>query len=498
MDSGILPAAPVVPVTALTGPHFASLRVASLEETRMVHHRLVLRAPIGFNVLLYHHPMEVYVAWGLHVTRHVYENRGPLQEWPPRLDDLSSGRLILSDTRPKESCPNTIMVVRPGSHIYDISFPPETFQIPIEKLFQFVVRHGKADATRSSGWRVDLSNAGQAFEEGMNSNGNSFLRPKTLCGEMVFLEDPDGPLVRAILGRLVDGVCRSGKLICREMKMPHCLNVQRYNEYALRLQQFLFGKSSFVESTTLQLLNLTKGDHGEEHVDILNDHRASYDGTMIKVMNFVDSTLQLYSLKIVCGFRKRLGDFYSVKMSKIERLLVNARTMLAEVDASYSRLVSHHRGYHHPTVMPTWANIEGLHFDDNSPWLSRRVTANISQDSIQILTGVARGVWLSPALTSIYNLSPQLGESGMVQLLLVMSWQNSFQHFWEVCRRINLRRQDGAQQQGYPIYEYYRIARELFHQPGKDKGQEMFGGEIPRFGPIGFDFKDVFGTDDAQ
>lgn len=86
----------------------------------------------------------------------------------------------------------------------------------------------------------------------------------------------------------------------------------------------------------------------------------------------------------------------------------------------------------------------------------------------------------------------------MVQLLLVMSWQNSFQHFWEVCRRINLRRQDGAQQQGYPIYEYYRIARELFHQPGKDKGQEMFGGEIPRFGPIGFDFKDAFGTDDAQ
>ena len=131
------------------------------------------------------------------------------------------------------------MVVRPGSHIYDISFPPETFQIPIEKLFQFVVRHGKADATRSSGWRVDLSNAGQAFEEGMNSNGNSFLWPKTLCGEMVFLEDPDGPLVRAILGRFVDGVCRSGKLICQEMKMPHCLNVQRYNKYALRLQRFL-------------------------------------------------------------------------------------------------------------------------------------------------------------------------------------------------------------------------------------------------------------------
>ena len=46
----------------------------------------------------------------------------------------------------------------------------------------------------------------------------------------------------------------------------------------------------------------------------------------------------------------------------------------------------------------------------------------------------------------------------------------------------------------YPLYVYYQVARQLFYQVGNEKGQEMFGGESPRFGPIGFDFKDAFGT----
>ena len=209
--------------------------------------------------------------------------------------------------------------------------------------------------------------------------------------------------------------------MCREMKKPHSLNAKRYNEYALHLQEFIFGEISFVESITLQLLNLTMGDHGEEHVDVLNDHRASYDCTMVKVMNFVDANSHLYSLKIVCGFCKRLGDFYSVQMSKIETLLVNARTMLAEVDASYARLVSHHRGYHHPESMPRWSDIRHLHIDDGSPWIDRRVTQSISQESIIVLTGVSRGMWLSAGLSAIYSVAPLLDESGVLQLLLVLS-----------------------------------------------------------------------------
>ena len=312
----------------------------------------------------------------------------------------------------------------------------------------------------------------------------------------MFQEDPDGPMVCVILGRLVDGVCRAGKLMCRDMKKPHSLNFKRYSEYALHLQEFLHGQLLYVESITLQLLNLSMGDHGEEHVDVCNDHRSSYDCTMVKVMNFVDSNSHLYSLKIVCGFRKRLGDFYSVQMSKINTLLVNARKALAEVNASYSRLVSHHRGTHFPDILPTWSNIDSLHFDDMSPWESRHITPEINQECLQILTGASRGLWLLAALTSIFELAPQVGESGVIHLLLIMSWQNSFQHFWEVCKVMKDRGVDGSRV-GAPstIYEYFRVARELFYLPGKEKGQEMFGGEFPRYGPIGFDFKDVFGTD---
>ena len=245
--------------------------------------------------------------------------------------------------------------------------------------------------------------------------------------------------------------------MCREMNKPHSLNERRYKEYALQLQEFIFAQCSYVESITLQLLNLTAGDHGEEHVDVLNDHRASYDCTMVKVMNFVTSNNHLYSLKIICGFRKRLGDFYSVQMSKIERLLVSARTMLAEVDASYARLVSHHHGSHLPDLIPTWSNADQLFLDEYCPWINRRVTLDIEQESIQILTGISRGTWLSAALTSIVRLAPSLKEFGVLQLLLVMSWQNSFQHFWEICKRMDLSQTKGDGWE-YPIFEYYRVA----------------------------------------
>ena len=260
--------------------------------------------------------MEVYIAWGLHKVRHVYENLGPLDHWPPRMENLYSAKFIFSDTRPIEKCPDYLMVARPGTNIYDTSFQAQAFKLPIATLMGFLVRHGRSDAGRSTGWCLNLSNAGQAYE------GEGSFHPKTLCGDAVFMDDPDGSLVRAILGRLVDGVCRAGKQMCREMKKPHCLNERRYMEFALPLQEFIFDESSYVESITLQLLNLTAGDHGEEHIDVLNDHRASYDCTMVKVMNFVNANEHLYSLKIICGFRKRLGDFYSVKMSKIDRLLV--------------------------------------------------------------------------------------------------------------------------------------------------------------------------------
>ena len=116
------------------------------------------------------------MAWGLHNTFHVYENLGPLRCWPPPLDELSSAKLIMSDTRPIEICPNHLMVVRPGSVIYDEAFPADVFQFPIKSVFEFVMRKGKGDKTRSTGWRLDISNAGRAFEA--SETDSSAYRPK--------------------------------------------------------------------------------------------------------------------------------------------------------------------------------------------------------------------------------------------------------------------------------------------------------------------------------
>jgi hypothetical protein len=288
---------------------------------------------------------------------------------------------------------------------------------------------------------------------------------------------------------IVDGICRAIKRMSRAMGKPHTLNMKRYTEYARKLQEFLYAQESFVENVTLQLLDLTAGHSGVEHEDTSNDIRASYDSTAAKVFNLIDSR---GSLKIVCSFRKKLGDFYSVKMSIINSLLVNIRTMLAGVNSSYYRLVSHHKGSHSPIRIPTWDDTEGLFLDHDSPWECRVIAGNIVQERLSVLTGIARGLWLSLALSAIDNIAEHYDERGMVQLLIIMSWQNSFSHFWEVCRRM------GTAEAQYPIFEYQKTAYGLFHVEGKDKGQEMIGGDNPRFGPIGFDFNEIFGTKDKS
>ena len=408
--------------------------------------------------------------------------------------ETESATMLLWDTRATERCKGLCMVARPGSTIYDSSFTTDTFKMmPIELMLSFLVRNGRPDDGRSAGWRLDLSNAGQAHEE----IDGDFKRPRVLYGDRVFREDKDGRVVRYMIGRLVDGICNAGKQMCMEMGKPHSLNPKRYNEYARELQGFLFAKCSFVESITLQLLDLTEGHSGKEHVDVMNDHRASYDCTMVKVLNFVDSDCHLYSLKIICGYRKRLGDYYSVQMSKIEKILAHARTQLAEVDALYCRLVSNHEGSHHPEVMPTWSNIDPLYIDDHSPWRQILIGETITQEYLPVLTGISRGLWLSAGLSAILELSDKLDESGVIQLLLIMSWQNSFHHFWEVCKRMIMGGGENGEVKKSSFYEYARVARELFYKQGKDKGQEMIGGENPRYGPVGIDFREVFGMEDS-
>lgn len=480
--TGPLLAAPVLPNPTPEDTDWSTAKVASLHETRKYNHCLILRAPYC-DIHLYHHPVEVYIAWRLHETRHVYENLGLASSSLPPPQHQGSSVFIISDEGATERYPQTFMVARPGSSIFDESFPSTVYAIPIGKLLAFIVRHGKADSSRSNGHRLDISNGGQAQDVDADE-----FRPKTLCGDKVFLLHEDGELVRAVIGMYVDGICRAIKRMCRDMGMPHCLNHKRFLEYGDKMRAFLFAKESFVESITLQLLDITAGETGVEHEDISNDPRASYDVTCAHVM-MLECAGRLMSLKILCSFRKKIGDFYSAPMSKINRLLVNGRTMLAEVNNSYSRLISHHKGSYRPTQIPTWDNVEPLFLDEGSPFIKKTLAGtNIEQEVLVTLTGVNRGLWMASALSSIYELAENYSERGMVQMLMIMSWQNSFTRFWEVCRRMPKTRSK------YPIYDYQRIAYKLFYVEGKERGNEMIGGEDPRFGPIGFDFNEVFGT----
>jgi hypothetical protein len=369
--STILP----LPPDAKTSTFWVNTRVATMEETRAIHHRLILRAEYC-DIAIHHHPLEIYIAWCLHKTRHVYENLGRQQHLIDNrpLQHQGSSVYVISDGGMTERFPDVCMVARPGSTIFDESFPESAYAFPMENLLAFLIRHGESDPSRSNGWRVDLSNAGQA----QDTTAEEF-RPRVLCGDDIFYSDLEGELVRAIIGKIVDGICRAIKRMSRAMGKPHTLNMKRYTEYAQKLQEFLYAQESFVENVTLQLLDLTAGHSGVEHEDTSNDMRASYDSTAAKVFNLVDARGHLISLKVVCSFRKKLGDFFSVKMSIVNSLLVNIRTMLEGVNASYRRLVSHHRGSHTPVRVPTWDDIEELFLDHDSPWESKLIAGNIIQ-----------------------------------------------------------------------------------------------------------------------
>jgi hypothetical protein len=463
---------------------FSQLRVATLQETRtLCQHRLVFRTD-HCKVHLHHHPMEVYMAWCLHKVSHVYENHAQLRD-PTPLQESAGSTFVVSDVGPIERYPGCLIVARPGSTIYDDSFSSDCFSVPIQKLFQFLLEHGSHDPTRSSGWRLEVSNAGLAQDE-----SSATFRPKEICGGDIFEKSSDGPLVRAILGRFMDGLTTAAKALSREMGKPRAINFRRFEEYSQKLQSFFFAEQFDMESLTVQLLCLSVGHGGCEHFDVLNDPRASFDGTVAKVMFFVDTKGRLWSLKILCSFRKRLGDFFSVAMGKVERLMVDIKTMLAEVNASYQRLVQHGRGSTLLETVPTWDNVCPIFLNDKSPWETEVVSKSITQRTLRLLTNAGRGFWLSMAFSAVYFKSSDLDERDMIQLFIVMAWQNSFNRFWEVVKRMDC----SSPGRSYALYEYYKVARQLFYEEGKEKGQEMFGGATPRFGPIGFDFKEVFGT----
>ena len=112
--------------------------------------------------------MEVYLTWDLQVIPHHYQNFGPgdgestISVRDRLLSQCGGSVMIVSDRQSLVKIPGVLMVARPTSSLYSSSFPPETFQFPIAKVFGFMMRNGCDETKRSNGWRLNLCCGGQA------------------------------------------------------------------------------------------------------------------------------------------------------------------------------------------------------------------------------------------------------------------------------------------------------------------------------------------------
>jgi hypothetical protein len=249
-------------------------------------------------------------------------------------------------------------------------------------LINFILNKGSTDATRSlattlelppCGSRIEFGNAGQAME----AQSDAF-RPKTLCGTSVFDFLPDGVIVRAIIGRILDGLCHAAKRMTEAQGRVAVLNYRRYLEFALELQKYLFCKESTNEWVTIQLLNISHHQAGVEHKDCFSDGREGFNRTMCKSFHLVDGVGYLWSLKVLAGYSKRIADYISGSFSQILKIKSRLEMFVDSIDSKYMPFVKHD------------------------------LSAGLSQEYFLLST---ISYWLSAALTEIHRLSPSLTEA---------------------------------------------------------------------------------------
>jgi len=174
----------------------------------------------------------------------------------------------------------------------------------------------------------------------------------------------------------------------------------------------------------------------------------------------------------------------------VERALANITAMTAGVDNSYIAMVREQTSSNQepPSTCLDCAN---LILDEGCPWETQQFNG-IKQECFRLQTSSFRGLWLSTGLSQIHRIIPEITENGAIQLLALMSWQNSFQRFHEVLSRMVFR---SDHHRKYPIYLYEEIAKTMFHdeESQSDNGHHMIGGDDPRYSPMGMDFRKMFG-----
>ena len=260
-------------------PHLTKLKIATVKEMGKVHDRFVIDLP-DLEIQLYHQPMEVYHAINLHDIQHVYENNGvtPPVPTPPTKAVVTIHRLqshFLCKTLPQ------LAVTRPKSCIFDECFDYEhVFKSSPPTIFNFVIRNGKSDSSRSNGgYRLDFGCGGQ----GMQSCWDGTFKPDQLYGMKVFDNDSHGPHFLHFVGKIGDCCSAASDRICQNLRLDHHLNQKRMDDYASSLRDRLFAKMFFFEQVTVQLLNLSRGDTGVRHPDSKNDPRSSYNRVVVWV-----------------------------------------------------------------------------------------------------------------------------------------------------------------------------------------------------------------------
>lgn len=490
--------------------------LATPHEMRGVTARLVMECP-DFDIRLYHSPVELYVAWQLHEIVHQFEVK-PNED---KETTLLRPTIIIPDVGDLPMVKPYLVVARRGGTVFENYFPPELFQIDIAALVRFIFKHGKSDPRRSTtttgrgsrtttgahqlsvpvlGSRFDFGCAGQASEPGLE-----YFRPKTLCKTEPFdVDKRKGETVLAILGRIVDAMCDCTHHLCdKHFGRSYTINRRRFMEFASKLRDLMYGKKADVEWITLQLLNLSHFQGGNLHLDVLNDPREGYNRTMCFCLHFIDGVGDLWSLKVITGYRKTIGDWMGGAFGKVMQLKSSIILHTIRINDGYKDILGRYGGGYIPSKPPSWEDTSSFWLDDYMPYevryfsLSSDGTDRIELQYFRMVTGTTLSYWLSPALTGAYLLAPYVPTvRGMVQLAVMAVCQESFEHYYLVTREMVKNMQKMHQFDKYPMLTYIDMCERMFitGRRGVSSGTEFIGvgSAPPRYEPVKIDFKHVF------
>jgi hypothetical protein len=322
------------------------------------------------------------------------------------------------------------------------------------------------------------------------------FKPRVLCIPEHFETDADGLLLRAIFGRIYDRMGQCAKRILEQQGRHVAPNFRRFDEFAKHLQEYLFAEYMKNEHCTSQLSNLSDGIGGVKHQDTLNDGRAGYSEVMCLGVTVKDNIGDLWNLKHLGTWRKRIGDYMCGSMTNLLLLVSRLRHFQHSINAKYAALMGQYKGAYTPPKIPTCANhLDTFHLDDYMPFEQHVLSPSklISQSYMVMPTSPFRATWLAGACSPVHELSPVLNKRGMVQMGALCSFQNNFHYFYIITRRMKRR---ASLDTTYPFLEFYDEA--CFLHGTNPKGTEYCGGPHPRFSPPGFNFREVFGLLDPD